>query len=298
MKRVVFFTESKWAFGTIHYSLCRRLYERGITAEVLDFFQKYSQEEMAAIGGHTDLFVTTPVGVTWLLEYGIKPSKIVSIAHAQWDILLSNSQIGTGIYDQLAGYAVVSNILRQKSQEFGVTRVPVVLHLGVEFDRFYQQPSRELNIIGFAGAYESRNFAGEEIKRGRLAQQVAERAGTGFRLPNAHYLAMPSFYAGVDAVIQASTEEGAGLPMMEAAAAGRFCLGTAVGYFAENVTGGGIQVPLDEADFVDSCVSWVEQARQNPQFYRMICEQTQAYARDHYDWGHHIAHWADYLLAA
>ena len=64
MKRVVFFTESKWAFGTIHYSLCRRLYERGITAEVLDFFQKYSQEEMAAISRHTDLFVTTPVGVT------------------------------------------------------------------------------------------------------------------------------------------------------------------------------------------------------------------------------------------
>lgn len=296
MKRIIFFTEGKWAFGTIHYSLCRRLFQYGINAELLDFFQQYHPDEMRCISQNTDYFVTTPVGVGWLLNYGIPPSKIISIAHAQWDILLSNSQIGTDIYDQLAGYAVVSNILLIKSQEFGVKRKPEVLHLGIEFDRFYQKPSDQLTRIGFAGAMESRNFAGQEIKRGRLVRDIASRTSTTFALPQYHYLAMPGFYANVDCVIQASIEEGAGLPMMEAAAAGRFCLGTPVGYFEETATGGGIQVPLEESAFVESCVDWVKKAQQNPQFYRMMCLQNQQYARDHYDWNVHIERWVNYFL--
>lgn len=295
MLRIVFFTENKWAFGTIHHSLCKLLYAQGINAEILDFFQQYSADEMRAIADRTDYFVTTPVGVGWLLNYGISPQQIKSVAHAQWDLLLSIQQTGLAVYDQLAGYAVVSNILQQKSAEFGITRIPVVTHVGIEFNRFYTEPSARLSAVGFAGALTSRNFAGEEIKRGNLVQQICADLALPLRLPQYHYLAMPSYYATVDCVIQASTEEGAGLPMMEAAAAGKFVLGTPVGYFEENVTGGGIQVPVAADDFVHQCKQWIVQARCSDHFYTMMCRQNQEYAREHYDWAKYLQDWVNFL---
>ena len=294
MKKIVFFTETKWAFGQIHNSLCRRLFSHGINAEVLDFFTQYSATEMRDIDRHTDLFVTTPVGVGWLLNYGISPGKIVSIAHAQWDILLANSQIGTGIYQQLAGYGVVSNILKQKSEEFGVPVVPTVLQMGIEFDRYYQPPSLHLDVIGFAGAFESRNFAGEEIKRGRLVKEIASQTNSEFRTPACHYLAMSGFYGQVDCVFQASTEEGAGLPMMEAAAAGRLCLGTDVGYFSEHHSVG-IHLPTSEQGFVNVGAGFVRFFRDNPVLYQQECYNLQDYARENYDWSKHIEGWVSFL---
>jgi glycosyltransferase involved in cell wall biosynthesis len=295
MKRIIFYTERLWAFGTIHYSLVKLLYQRGINAEVLDFYVPYTVPEMMAIQDTVDYFVTTPVGVGWLLNYGIVPEKIKSIAHAQWDILLSNSQIGTDIYHKLAGYAVVSNILKQKSQEFGVSRTPAVTHLGIEFDRFYRRPQGQLKTVGFAGAFESRNFAGEEIKRGRLVQQVCAELNLPLAVPKHHYLAMPKYYQGVDAVIMASTEEGAGLPMMEAAAAGKVTMGTPVGYYAENPAHVGIHLPLNEQEFVAQCSDHMHQIYNDSDLYLRLCTQNQEYARAYYDWSHHIDAWVNFL---
>lgn len=295
MKRIIFYTETKWAFGQIHYSLMKMLYQYGINAEVLDFFTQYPQTEMQSIQDRIDYFVTTPVGVGWLLNYGIAPEKIKSVAHAQWDILLSNSQIGTAVYDRLAGYAVVSNILKQKSAEFGVPRIPQVTHLGIEFDRFYAAPSKQLSVVGFAGAFESRNFAGQEIKRGRLVKQACDSLNIPIAVPQCHYLAMPRFYHNVDAVVMASTEEGAGLPMMEAAAAGRVTMGTAVGYYAENPDSIGIRLPLDENEFVAECQNKLNYFKLNPDQYQETCKRNQEYARYNYDWRYHIESWVNFL---
>lgn len=296
MKRIIFYTETRWAFGTIHYSLVKLLYQHGINAEVLDFYTQYSAAEMQAIQDSIDYFVTTPVGVGWLLNYGIVPEKIKSIAHAQWDMLLSKSQIGVSIYDQLAGYAVVSDTLKQKSEEFQIPRTPDVVHLGIEFDRFYSKPVSKLQTVGFAGAFEARNFAGEEIKRGRLVQQVCDQLTMPLILPKMHYLAMPKFYQSVDCVIMASTEEGAGLPMMEAAAAGRLTMGTPVGYYGETLHEHGIELPLNEQDFVKQCKAEITKYNLDSKLLTATCEANQQYARENWDWHKHIESWVNFLI--
>jgi len=74
--------------------------------------------------------------------------------------------------------------------------------------------------------------SGVEQKRGRLAQSCAEEAGLEFkRTEDTPMDQMPDFYASIDALIMPSLQEGAGLPALEAAAAGRLVIGTPVGHF-------------------------------------------------------------------
>ena len=298
MKKIVFFTENRWAFGSIHHALCKLLFAQGFNCEVLDFFTQYQQAEMRQIDQATDLFVTTPPGAVWLLGYGVDPQKIRAVAHGQWDILLAKNRMGLD-FDQLGGYAVVSNILKAKSQEFGISRQPQITPVGIFFDRFYHKVSDQLNAIGYAAAWESNNFWGQEIKRGRLVGAIADRAGVPLTVCNQyHYLAMPRFYPQVDCVIMSSVEEGAGLPMMEAAAAGRLTLGTPVGYFEENTRPGalaGIRLPLPEQAFVTAGADIVEFYREQPENYRRKCLEIQAYARDRYDWSNFLIQWVDFL---
>jgi hypothetical protein len=296
VKNIVFYTETQWVFGQIHYSLCKRLYEYGLNCEVLDFYKQYSVEEMLAICEHTDYFVTTPVGVGWLLNYSVPAQKIKSVAHAQWDLLLGNQQTGLDIYSQLAGYGVVSTILQKKSLEFGISVTPTLLPMGIDFDRYYMPISSGLTTVGFAGAFEARNFFGQEIKRGILVQQAAEMAQLAFRRPQCHYLAMPRFYQSVDCVIQASTEEGAGFPMLEAAAAGRLTIGTLVGYYEQNCQrSGGLWAPTESHLFLRECVGYLNFYKNHPDQYIRRCKQIQEYASEYYRWERHLDSWAKFL---
>lgn len=296
MKQLVFFTENKWAFGSIHHALCKLLYPYGFNCEVLDFFVKYQQNEIQQIDRNTDLFVTTPPGAVWLLEYGIDPEKIYAVAHAQWDILLAQQRMGLN-FNKLKKYAVVSEILLQKSKQFGITRVPDVTPLGIFFDRFYHKPCEQLTAVGYAAAWQSQNFWGQEIKRGYLVRSAADSVELPLQICNQyHYLAMSEFYNQVGCIVMSSVEEGAGLPMMEAAAAGRLCIGTPVGYFEHNgPAGGGVTVPIDAAQFVAGLTGQLTFYKQNPDAYRRKCDAIQQYARAHYDWTNFIEPWAKFL---
>lgn len=297
MTKIIFFTEPYWAFGSIHYSLCKLLYSYGINAEVLNFFNQYTPEEMYCISDNTDYFVTTPVGVEWLMKYNIPPQKIKSVAHAQWDILLSKNNIGLSIYQNLAGFGVVSQTLKEKSKEFGIQRTPDLVTLGIEFNRFFSQPSKRLTDIGFAGAFESRNFSGEEIKRGRLIKECCGELNIPMLLPHKkmHYLGMPTFYKHVSSIAAASTEEGAGLPVMEGAAAGKLIMSTAVGNFRENgPLGGGVTLSIDENEFKkelkENILYYSDEEK-----YKKKCLEIQEFARENYDWSKHIDKWIDFL---
>jgi len=289
--KVVFFVENAWAFGSIHQSLAKLLFDQGFDCEVLDFFTKYTPEEMKCIDANTDKFVTSLPGAAWLIhDYGINPNKVYGVAHGQWDILLSTRKMNLDI-NSLGGYGVVSNILAQKSSEFGVVRNPDLIPIGIFVDRFYSNPSSSLNICGYAAAMQSHNFFGEEIKRGHLVQEATNNAGLYLCLPGKmHYLAMPEYYRRVDAVIMSSTEEGAGLPMMEAAAAGRLTIGTPVGYFEENtvsIAHGGIQVPIDPKEFVNKTTAILNYYKDSPREYTLKCEEIQSWSRT-YDWNYKI----------
>jgi hypothetical protein len=254
---------------------------------------------MMSISSNTDYFVTTPVGVEWLMKYGIPPQKIKSVAHAQWDILLSKHNIGTSHYKDLAGYGVVSTTLYEKSKEFGIERDPDIISLGIEFDRYYKPASKSLSKIGYAAAFESYNFNNQEIKRGRLVHKVCSITNNELLIPiqKMHYLGMPSFYEAVDCVMMSSTEEGAGLPMLEAAAAGRMCIGTPVGYFRENSIDdrGGFSVGIDEEEYISGSVNLITRLKKDSNLFNKKCLNIQEFARENYDWSRHIENWVNFL---
>lgn len=297
MKNIIFFIENKWAFGTIHNSLCKELYKFDINAELLNWEKSYQVDEMLQISDSIDYFVTSPTGIVSLLNYQIPVSKIIAVAHGQSDILLIKQHLGLEIYSKIAKYGVVSEILKQKSIEFGVDVPITVVPFGIHFDRFYSKPSEKLSVIAMAGAYESFNFFGQEIKRGNLVEQAVKYTGLNYKKHNFyHYLSMPNFYRSVDCIVTASTEEGAGLPMLEAAAAGKLCIGTPVGYFEKNgLQGGGHIVSIDSGCFVNELIDLLNYYKNNTAEYKKKCLEIQDYARHHYDWQYHIDTWVKFL---
>ena len=303
MRKILFFTEHMWAFGSIHTGLSKYLFAHGVNADILNWSISYQLGEMEYISNAYDFFVTTPPGLQTpglqtLSTYGIPYDRIILVAHAQWDLLLTIQTLGgVDAFNEVHDYAVVSDDLKQKSKEFGITRIPKVVPVGVVADDFVRPVPAALETIGYGGAIRNVNFAGEDIKRGYLVEQVAERTETALVGGlHYHYFGMPSFYESVDAVMMSSTEESVGLPMLEAACAGRLTLGTPAGYYRENAgPSGGIMLPLPEDEYMDEAVRQIEFYKANPDAYQERCSRIQDYARRHYDWSNHIGAWAELL---
>jgi glycosyltransferase involved in cell wall biosynthesis len=163
---------------------------------------------------------------------------------------------------------------------------------------FYSKIHSELKTLGYAGLTERINFSGIEIKRGHLVQQVINEI-EGINLVvhgNYNHLCMPSYYKTIDALIMSSSEEAGGLPIMEAAAAGRLVLGTPLGNFEHNASkGGGIELPLSEIEFVQKAKEYLVYYRDNPLEYKQKCESIQQFARENYDWSYVINKWIELL---
>jgi len=84
IKRIIFYTEPYWAFGSIHSSLMRYLHPH-FQCEILNYFENYSVQDIHSIDLNTDLWVTNwPARL--INQYGIAPEKIAFVAHAKWDI--------------------------------------------------------------------------------------------------------------------------------------------------------------------------------------------------------------------
>jgi len=298
MQKVLFYTQNRWAFGSIHHGLCKELYKHNIYANLLDWTQNYSNEEFSLLNKTYDVFVTNPEAVMTLHSRGIPLEKIITVAHGQWDLLWAKQNNGTEFYDNLRGYAVISDILKNKSAEFGIERIPNITPLGIHFDTFYENISNNLSVIGYAGQKECFNFFKQEIKRGRLVEDIVRHI-SGVKLithGDFNHLCMPGYYKTIDCLIMSSTEEAGGLPIMEASAAGRLVIGTPVGYFEHNSrNGAGIEVPLDEYEFVRKVTEHILYYRDNPREYREKCNNIQQYARENYDWSCVIDSWIHIL---
>lgn len=90
MKKVLFYTQNRWAFGSIHHGLCKELYKHNIYANLLDWTETYTSEEFELLNNTYDLFVTMPEAVLHLhYIYKVPLNKIIAVAHEQWDILLA-----------------------------------------------------------------------------------------------------------------------------------------------------------------------------------------------------------------
>jgi len=299
MKKVLFFTQNRWAFGTIHQGLVKELYKRGIYSNLLDYTVSYTKEEFNFLIDIYDYFVTNPETIPTLMSYGVPCQKIVAIAHAEWDIFVAARDMvhNTTNYYDLHAYGCISDKLCDMfndSHPHSKVKAKRVTN-GIHFDLFYNKPSNSLKTVGFGGKMVGCNFFGLDIKRGHLVEKVTNMTNLEF-IPNAtyHYMAMPAYYKTIDAIIMASTEEAAGMPMLEAAAAGRLCIGTPVGYFNHNSdNGGGIKVRIDEEDFINDTSKILEYYKSNPEEYNKKCLDIQEYARYNYDWSKVIDQWIE-----
>ena len=121
-----------------------------------------------------------------------------------------------------------------------------------------------------------------QIKRPWLVEQAVQNAGLELKLAHGHhnsYVTMAGYYPTVDALIVASTEEGAGLPALEASAAGRLVISTPVGLWKSQSGNSGHTVPIDERRFVEETTALLEFYRDNTDAYLQKCVSTQQHAR-------------------
>lgn len=306
MRKVLFYTETKWAFGAIHYGLSRELYKHGIIADVLSWDQgllnqklEYTLEEFKLLASTYDIFLTTPPFVLKLhKDYGVPLNKIITMAHEQWDLYLANEHFGVGFFEEVKDFAVISNILIDTSKKLGINRTPKVVNCGICFDNFYMPISKSLKNIGYGGAKFTPNFFGIDRKRGYLVEEALAGIENVQLITHNyyHYLCMAGYYQSLDCLVVSSLEESGGMPAMEAAAAGRLVISTPLGYFEEHgPKGGGIVAPLENEKFVQKVKETILFYRDNPTIHKIKCEQIQQYAREHYDWSKKIGPWLELL---
>jgi glycosyltransferase involved in cell wall biosynthesis len=296
MKKLVFFTESEWAFGTIHYELTKYLFGHGVNAAVMPWNKGYSQLEVKELSTAIDYFVSTPYGVAILIDsYGIQPEQCIAVAHAVLDIECLKTFLPDNV-QRLHAYSAVSNWLVEQSLAHGIERKPLYTPIGINYAAFATPPSKELRIVGYAGAINPDNIH-RHIKRPWLVEQAAKNAGLQFQAAHGYhnsFVTMPGFYNAVDVVVVASTEEGAGLPALEASAAGKLVISTPVGLWLAKAGSSGHTVPIDEKEFLKSTISHLEYYRDNTTAYRLKCLDTQEHAK-RYDWANVIHHWVELL---
>jgi hypothetical protein len=294
MKQVTFFTEPEWAFGVIHYELVKHLFVHNVNAQVLPWNKQYTWQEIAELTAVVEAFVSTPYGVAMLIDrYGVPPEKCIAVVHAVLDIECLKTFLPDNV-QRLRAYSAVSEWLITQSQILGINRVPSYTPVGINYQSFFTKPSPELRTVGYAGAINPDNIH-RQIKRPWLVEQVTHQAGLTFCAAHAYHnswITMPGFYHAVDAVIVASTEEGAGLPALEASAAGCLVISTPVGLWLSRSEHSGHTVPIDPDQFMSATLDLLEMYRDNPAAYRKKCLTTQAHART-YDWSQVIHHWKD-----
>ena len=277
--------------------MCKYLWDKGFDCNLLPWNRKFHTQELAEFEDCYDLLVTTPTAWTYLknnLNYN--PSKIVMVAHGEKDLkdfLEGSRQEEFELFYQ---YAVVSNWLKDKSKELGIDKIPKVINLGINTRRYDQPISQRLETVGYAGTFNVRHPS--EVKRPHLIQIAVEKAGLKLKIAehvNYSFVTMPGFYNSVDAIMLASQMEGAGLPMLEAGAAGRLVISTPVGHWNEKVTDkGGIALPMDENLYIEKAVDVLTFYKNNPEAYRKKCQEIKDHS-DSYDWRHVIDNWVDLL---
>ena len=294
MKRIAFFTYNEWAFGSIHKALIKELYKNGIDSNIIDWNISYSREEFNAFMDTHDVFVTVPGNaVTALLSYGVPYSNIIAIAHGRYDIQFGISEGND--FNAFRAYGGVSSDLSHFSQQNGINKEFFVVRNGINFDEFYRPVAENLNVIGYSGVIEKDNPHSniKDWKRGYLVQDIASKTDTKLHLPTQRsHLAMSAYYKDIDCLMVSSTEqESCGLPLLEAAAAGRLPISTLTGINRDFDKPTGIVLPMEEEGYLSGGINCINLLKENPHLFNQLCTNAQEFARMHYDWSVVIDNW-------
>jgi glycosyltransferase involved in cell wall biosynthesis len=289
---VLFFTQNKWAFGQIHHSLIKRLWEKGIYANLIDCEQSYSHAEMSLLFSKYDTVVTTANSGS-LVACGLPPERLVYMAHAEEDISRAIAAHGVGLFSRLKGFGAVNPSIIRVAEDLNVGRVPTIVRNGIDFDHYYAPISTSLGSVGYGSADVHIVADNTDCKRTYLLSKVMQGTGLNFRTHGYfNYLCMPGYYKTIDALLVTSSYESCALPSLEAAAAGRLVISANVGYF-DGSHGALCRLPDDE--FVEDAKEALNKYK-DPALYREVCEKAQQYAREHYDWEHVVDDWIKLFL--
>ncbi|MBZ9905717.1 glycosyltransferase family 4 protein [Mesorhizobium sp. B2-7-3] len=255
--------------------------------------------------GYYDFIISGLDGIPFLIDnYLVEPDRIIGISHGvyyDFDLLIHKK--GIGIFDQLANFGVVSYSMVSESAILGVPRVPLVTSLGINFTEFDTAIPGSLRTVGYASSMSHKTKEGIEKKRGELAIECAEGAGLDFRPAGSHekpvsFHDMPAYYSTVDSILMTSMIEAAGLPVLEAAAAGRLVIGTPVGHFPLRAyQGGGIIAPIDAGRFKLFTINALLYYKANPQAYVDKCHSIREAAKM-FDWDYMIDEWVELIESA
>jgi predicted O-methyltransferase YrrM len=210
-------------------------------------------------------------------------------------------QKGMEVFESFANYGVVSEFVYSASLMRGVSRIPMVAPLGINYSEFHTDIRERLDTVGYASGISVKTF-GIEWKRGELAAMAAREAGLEFKIAGStenqiSFHDMPDFYKSVDAVLTSSISEAAQLPVMEAAAAGRLVIGTPVGHFPlKAYQGGGIIAPIEAEKYKAFTASTLRYYKENPAAYIDKCHSIQEAAKN-FDWQYSIDAWVELIEA-
>ncbi len=300
--KVLIYGYPQWSHGRVYYDLCKQLHRKGYIVDILNWRISHS----GYINDLTDFYdflMTAPDGVCTLVDtYGVPYEKIIVVSHGEMDIRMLIEQKSVDTFDKFAGYGAVSISVYCASMMLGVRRPPMVTSLGVNFAEFYSDISERLETVGYASSM-SLTISGIELKRGYLAEAAAREAGLAFNVAGSTanqvtFHDMPDFYRTVDAVLSTSVSEGAGLQVIEAAAAGRLVIGTPVGHFPlKAYQGGGIIAPIEAEKFITFGAATLRYYNENPAEYVAKCYSIQEAARQ-FDWQYSIGEWVNLIEGA
>jgi len=294
MKQVIFFTEPIWAFGVIHYELCKYLWPYGINAQLRPWNLPYTNQEMQDMVESVDYIVTTSGSRRLFSSY---LEKLIIVLHGKADIqeLLSNLT-QEEIY-KLKGIYALSDFLVQQCQILGMIRVPKRLSVGINYSAYFNPSiSTSLSTIGYAGAAANLSMKQDpynvSLKRPYLVKAIASLSNKPLICAQSyvnHFTSMKSFYSKVDMIINCSLHEGAGIPVLEASAAGKLVMSTEVGHWTEKCLG--ITLPMGDRELVEKALAEIS-IYEDPVIYKYKCLEIQEHAKS-YDWANVIQPWVD-----
>ncbi len=301
-RKVLIYGYPQWSHGRVFYDVSRQLHRRGYIVDILNWREDHARY-IAELIPFYDIFMTAPDGVRTLTDsYGVPCDRVIVLAHHELEIKTLIDQKGVEVFGKFANYGVVSEFLYCASLLRGVPRVPKVASLGINFAEFYSKISERLATVGYASSMSVTTY-GIEWKRGELAEAAAREAELEFKIAGStanqmSFHDMPEFYRSVDAVVTSSISEGAQLPVMEAAAAGRLVIGTPVGHFPRKAyEGGGIMAPIEADKFKFFTAQTLSYYKANPAAYQDKCHSIQEAAK-RFDWQYTIDEWVELIEAA
>lgn len=298
--KILFYTQAQWAYGSIHYTLSKYAHERGHIFDVYDWTVGLDPDSFARLLRFYDYVVTSAAApeLSILTDvFNVPHDRIIAIAHGDWDFNLLIRENKAEEVRKLAGFGVVSESLYSSAIALHeLIRKPKILNLGIDTKNFSADPPDSLEVVGYSGSFDRIGASGIDIKRGRLVQEAAQISNLKFRkFTNVAYQVMPQAYKTIDSLVVSSVQEGAGLPSMEAAAAGRLVISTGVGHFPRKaLEGGGILAPTDERKFVEFVSKTLRYYADNPEAYREKCYSIREAAKM-WDWKYCIDDWLEFF---